>query len=149
MKFFTAAIVSSLLAIASATPTLQCSEADRFGGVAVSPTTFAAGDNVQISADFTCAVQHYGHIPKYTDYYIEVPQGNNGHEPPILLARREPAAGATSDSFSVQIPHAYYFGDASYVVIMDVTFASNGTDGSPYYSVGGVEAPVIITGATN
>ncbi|EPQ52567.1 hypothetical protein GLOTRDRAFT_95456 [Gloeophyllum trabeum ATCC 11539] len=149
MKFFAATLVSSLLAIASAAPALQCFEAQKFGGVTVSPSTFASGDTVQIDADFRCAVEYYGHIPKYTDYYIEVPTNNNGNEPPILLARREPAAGATSDSFTVQIPHAYYFKDANYDIVMDVTFASNGTDGSPYYSVGGVEAGVIITDATN
>jgi hypothetical protein len=31
----------------------------------------------------------FGIVPKYIDYYVEVLSGGNGHNPPILLGRRE------------------------------------------------------------
>ena len=38
------------------------------------------------------------------DYTIQVPAAsNNGHEQPIVLARRKLAAGATSDTFSTKV----------------------------------------------
>jgi hypothetical protein len=58
-----------------------------------------------ISADFTCAEDQLGIIPAYTDYYVEVFQGNNGHEPPILLARRTLASGQLTDNFTVQVSY--------------------------------------------
>ena len=56
-----------------------------------------------MNADFSCAINYFGIVPAYTDYYIEVPVNNNGYEPPILLARRTLAPGSTSDSFIVQV----------------------------------------------
>ncbi|TFK50669.1 hypothetical protein OE88DRAFT_1631465 [Heliocybe sulcata] len=151
MKFFAAAAISSLVALASAAPALQCYEALRFGVISVSPTTLAAGDTATITADFTCAVEYYNHVPKYTDYLLEVPQNNNGYEAPYLLAHREPAPGTLTDQFTVQasdslcaIPHAYYW-NASYDIFLQMTYPQNGTDGSTYYTVGGVYAPVTIT----
>jgi len=145
MKFFVTAVAASLLAVATAQ---SCSEAARFGVVTVSPTSFASGDSVTISANFTCADQ-LGYAPTYTDYYIEVPTNNNGHEPPVLLARRQPAAGVTSDLFTVQIPYGYYFPNASYNIVLDNTYATNGTNGSPVYQVGGVDIPVNITASVS
>ncbi len=34
-------------------------------------------------------MNYFGIIPRYIDFYIEVPSGNNGYEPPILLARQD------------------------------------------------------------
>ena len=57
-----------------------------------------------IKADFACSFS-FGIVPKFTDYYIEVPVNNNGHEPPILLARRQPSVTAASptDEFTVEV----------------------------------------------
>ena len=57
-----------------------------------------------IKADFTCSFS-FGIDPQFTDYFIEVPVNNNGHEPPILLARRQPNVTAASpiDQFTVQV----------------------------------------------
>ncbi|TFK49724.1 hypothetical protein OE88DRAFT_1662341 [Heliocybe sulcata] len=146
MKFFVATSVSSLFALANAAA--SCSEAARFGTITVSPTSFSAGDSVTINADFTCS-QQMGYAPTYTDYYLEVPQNNNGHEPPVLLARRQPATGAVSDSFSVTIPHGYYFPDAGYNVALENTYSHSGSDGSTIFQVGGVYAPVTLAATVN
>ncbi|KAF9235975.1 hypothetical protein BU15DRAFT_64424 [Melanogaster broomeanus] len=145
MRFALAAVVASLFALVSAVPHARqsCPEATRFGVLSVSPTTVSAGDSLTITADFTCAISYFGINPEYTDYYFEVPVGNNGYEPPILLARRTLASGATSDSFTVEVPYAYYF-NASYVVMLDTTYPTTGTNGAPYSVVGGVEAPITI-----
>ena len=57
-----------------------------------------------VKADFTCSFS-FGIRPKFTDYHIEVPVNNNGHEPPILLARRQPSVTPASpiDQFTVQV----------------------------------------------
>ena len=55
-----------------------------------------------ITTDFTCSFQKGVH-PVYTDYYVIVPaEENNGFEPPVLLARREPNVTASSpvDTFT-------------------------------------------------
>ena len=62
------------------------------------------GQTVTIKADFTCSLS-FGIKPLFTDYLIEVPVNNNGHEPPILLARRAPIITPASpiDQFTVQV----------------------------------------------
>ena len=101
----------------------SCSEAARFGEVSITPDTVVPGDVrtsslpinadwnidncgqiVTVKADFTCSFS-FGIVPKFTDYYIEVPVNNNGHEPPILLARRQPTVTAASpiDQFTVEV----------------------------------------------
>ncbi|KAH0833207.1 hypothetical protein J3R83DRAFT_12239 [Lanmaoa asiatica] len=146
MQLTFAAIIASAAVLVGAAPQLcrSCAEASRFGVLTVSPTTLAAGDNLTVNADFNCAINWFGIIPTYTDYYIEVPVNNNGHEAPILLARRTLTPGSTSDSFTVQLPGAFYFANASYVVILDSTYPINGSYGVPYYVVGGIEAPITI-----
>jgi len=123
----------------------SCSEADRFGEVSITPDTVVPGDIVTIIADFTCSFS-FGIVPNFTDYYIEVPVNNNGHEPPILLARRQPTVSAASptDQFTVQIPFANYFAGAGYVVTLDNTYPINGTNGSPVFIVGDVETVITI-----
>jgi len=123
MQFTLATIIASAAALvwAAPQPRQSCAEATQFGVLTVSPTTVAAGDvsetlswdklqlnirkhqTLTVNADFSCAINTFGIIPEYTDYYIEVPVNNNGHEPPILLARRTLASGSTSDSFTVQV----------------------------------------------
>lgn len=60
--------------------------------------------NININVDLTCAITNFDIVPKFLDYTIEVfAPSNNGHEPPILLARRELEPGALSDSFTVPV----------------------------------------------
>ncbi len=84
---------------------LICSEAARFGVLQVVPSDLQTGSvsrfmrymtgwlimpqDFTVHVDFECAVEYFGIIPRYTDFWIEVPSGNNGHEPAILLARRD------------------------------------------------------------
>lgn len=42
-------------------------------------------------------------MPKYLGYYIEVLTNNNGHESPILLARREFDISSTFDIFTTTV----------------------------------------------
>ncbi|KAG2035239.1 hypothetical protein BDR03DRAFT_537159 [Suillus americanus] len=145
LSFSTAiATLAAVLAVAAPAAAQFCSEATRFGVVIVSPTTLSPGDTFTVTANFTCAAQ-YGVDPQYTDYYIEVPVNNNGHEPPILLARRTLNASSETplfDQFTTQLPYAYYF-NASYVVMLETTYPVNGTNGS-YSVVGGVETVIDI-----
>lgn len=139
------ATLAAVFAVATPAAAQFCSEATRFGVVSVSPTTLSPGDTFTITANFTCAVQ-YGVNPQYTDYYIEVPVDNNGHESPILLARRTLDPNSTTplfDQFTLQLPYAYYF-NASYVVMLETTYPETGTDGSSYSVVGGIETPITI-----
>jgi len=123
----------------------QCPEAARFGEVSITPSSVAPGDMVTVKADFTCSFS-FGIRPIFTDYHIEVPVNNNGHEPPILLARRQPFVTPASpiDQFEVQIPFAPYVTGANYVVNLANTYPINGTNGSPVLIVGGVETVIII-----
>ncbi|KAG1743426.1 hypothetical protein EDB19DRAFT_561075 [Suillus lakei] len=151
MQLSFSTIIATLAAVfAVATPAAAqfCSEATRFGVVSVSPTTLSPGDTFTVTANFTCAVQ-YGIQPQYTDYYVEVPVNNNGHEPPVLLARRTLNASSATplfDQFTTQLPYAYSFNfNASYVVMLETTYPETGTDGTSSYSVvGGVETVITI-----
>ncbi|KAG2131348.1 hypothetical protein DEU56DRAFT_814071 [Suillus clintonianus] len=139
------ASLAAVLAVATPAAAQQCFEASRFGNVNVSPTTLSPGDTFTVKANFTCAAQ-FGIHPQYTDYYIEVPVNNNGYEPPILLARRTLNASSPTpllDQFTMQLPYAYYF-NASYVVMLDVTYSQSGTNSSSYSVVGGIETPIKI-----
>jgi hypothetical protein len=46
-----------------------------------------AAQSFTVTANLTCAIAK-GNTPTYLEYYIEVLTNNNGHEAPILLARR-------------------------------------------------------------
>ncbi|KAG1876030.1 hypothetical protein C8R48DRAFT_591540 [Suillus tomentosus] len=146
LSFSTAiATLAAVFAVATPATALFCAEAERFGVVTVSPTTLSPGETFTVTANFSCAAQ-LGVNPEYIDYYIEVPVNNNGFEPPILLARRtlDPSSATPLlDSFTTQLPYANYF-NSSYVVILDTTYPVNGTNGSPYSVVGGVEIPITI-----
>lgn len=119
-------------------------------------------------ADFTCSPSVLCIstlcIPKYIDYYTKVTNSNNGHEPPILPARREfyQSTGTYRHlqcfreypllavrlklTPHPQIPDAYYFKGAAYQVVLGVTYPVNGTTGAPSYQVGGTETGINITG---
>ncbi|KAF8900256.1 hypothetical protein CPB84DRAFT_1779186 [Gymnopilus junonius] len=86
----------------------------------------------------------FGIRPAFTDYTLEVPVGNNGFEPRIVLARRTLAPGATSDDFTVTIPHWDYIANSGYTLILTDTYPVTGTDGSTLYIEGGVEDPITL-----
>ncbi|KAF8888182.1 hypothetical protein CPB84DRAFT_1849695 [Gymnopilus junonius] len=156
MKFaFTTALVS-LAGLVSATvlPRQSCPDASRFGILAISSptnaTSYSPGDPINVHVDFHCAVTNYDIVPQFIDYTIEVPANqNNGHEAPIVLARRTLAAGATTDEFSTTIPFAFYFAGAPYNVVLTDTYPVEGTDGTSQFLLeGSVEVPITINGST-
>ncbi|SJL11599.1 uncharacterized protein ARMOST_15005 [Armillaria ostoyae] len=129
---------------------LVCAEASRFGNLQVVPSDLQPGTDFTVHVDFECAVEYFGIIPRYTDFYIEVPSGNNGHEPPILLARRDFTLPAPPLSpaltFTAQLPHyPVYFEGASYNIALNTIYPVNGTDGSEILVQGGVYAPINVT----
>ncbi|KAH9482981.1 hypothetical protein JR316_0005081 [Psilocybe cubensis] len=147
MKFaISAAILSlaGLVASANVGRAAPCDEAARFGVVTVTPSTFRAGDTIKITTDVSCGVQQFGLIPQFLDYSIEVlPPNNNGFEQPIILARHALPKGALSDSFSVKVPHGFFF-NATYTLILNNIHNINGTDGSPVLVRGGTEAVINV-----
>lgn len=129
---------------------MQCPEASRFGDLIVSPSNLQPGDWFTVHTDFTCAVSaEFDIVPKFLDYYIEVPgQLNNGHEQPILLARRKFHHNRNTppiDTFNVQLPFAFYFAGAAYEVNLAITYPVNGSNGKPVFIQGGSQFPVNIT----
>lgn len=129
---------------------LSCAEASRFGNVQVVPTNLQPGTDFTINVNLECAVEYFGIIPRYTDFYIEVPEPyNNGHEPAILLARRDytlPAQPLSPNfNFTAQLPHYPYTAGASYTIFLSTTYPINGTDGSEVLIQGGVYTVVNIT----
>ncbi|KAK0191958.1 hypothetical protein F5146DRAFT_954224 [Armillaria mellea] len=137
----------------NASPTekrLNCAEASRFGDVQVVPTNLQPGSDFTVHVDFQCAVEWFGIIPSYTDFYIEVPEPyNNGHEPAILLARRDFTLPAPPLSpaltFTAQLPHSYYTAGAPYTIFLSITYPINGTDGSEVLIQGGVYTDINVT----
>ncbi|KAF9553530.1 hypothetical protein CPC08DRAFT_713690 [Agrocybe pediades] len=147
MKFALSTAIIALAGFASASivERQSCPQATRFGVVTVSPTTVSPGDTITINVDLHCAVQNFGIQAQFLDYTIEVPSSaNNGHEPPIVLARHNIAAGALSDSLTTTIPHAFFFAGAPYNIVVTNGFPSAGTDGSPVVTEGGVLTPITI-----
>ena len=128
MKLTLPSVFLLLAAVVSAhSARQQCPEAARFGEVSITPSNVAPGDVrpsslptviwnadgcrqiVSVKADFTCSFS-FGIRPAFTDYYIEVPVNNNGHEPPIVLTRRQPFLTPASpiDQFEVQVSFVVY-----------------------------------------
>ncbi|KAG6853970.1 hypothetical protein C0991_011832 [Blastosporella zonata] len=110
MKFAIAATLLSLVGFvaSAAVPRQSCPEASRFGVISVTPSTVSPGDEIIVTVDLTCAINSFDIIPKYLDYTIEVSSASNAIKPPIsvppiLLARRDFPAGATSDVFTTQV----------------------------------------------
>ncbi|KAJ7286792.1 hypothetical protein C8J57DRAFT_1282053 [Mycena rebaudengoi] len=124
-----------------------CPEALRFGTFQVSPSTLAPGDSLTVTANLTCAIAK-GNTPTFLDYYIEVLANNNGHEPPILLARRtyDNTTSPPVDTFTTTLPSWFYFADAQYSVVMNNLFSRPGPTGEAVITVGGVSEGITITG---
>ncbi|PPQ66986.1 hypothetical protein CVT26_009944 [Gymnopilus dilepis] len=155
MKSTVSAALLSMVSLASASllPRQSCPEASRFGNLSFSSptnaTSFNAGDPIQIKVDFNCAINNFGIKPQFFDYLIEVPaEQNNGHEAPIVLARRTLAGGATTDKFDTTIPHAFFFAGAPYNLVLTDTYPTQGTDGSQVLLQGGVELPITINASS-
>ncbi|KAG6900613.1 hypothetical protein C0993_007836 [Termitomyces sp. T159_Od127] len=126
---------------------VPCAEAERFGTFIVSPTTVNPGDNITISVDLNCGIGRFGIVPNFLDFSIVVPvESNNGHEPPIVLARRDfdSSTGSTSDQFTTKVPFAFYFAGAPYQILLTNTYPINGTDGSEVLQQGGVYGGITI-----
>ncbi|GLB40348.1 hypothetical protein LshimejAT787_0802190 [Lyophyllum shimeji] len=147
MKFASSAAVLSLAGLVAASslniPRQNCPEATRFGVLSVSPTDtpLNPGDNFNVNVDFNCGMNNFGIVPKFLDYTIVVPApNNNGHEQPIVLARRTLAAGATADTFTAQVPHGFYFKGAQYSLLLTNNYPIKGTDGSEVIVQGGIYA---------
>jgi len=141
-------LLASLAALAFApAATAACAEASRFGELEVVPSTLAQGDWFTVHVDLTCAAV-LGYLPTYMDYYIEVLSNNNGHEAPIVLARRtyNPASVAPADTFTAQLPYWFYFADAQYSVVFVNSFGKNGTMNNTVITQGAISVPINITG---
>ncbi|KAJ7256083.1 hypothetical protein C8J57DRAFT_1075208 [Mycena rebaudengoi] len=138
--------LGSLVGLATFASAQSCPEALRFGNFQVSPSTLAPGDSFTVTANLTCAIAK-GNTPTYLDYYIEVLTNNNGHEAPILLARRTYNATLPPvDTFTTTLPSWFYFADAQYSVVMDNLFSRPGPTGEAVITVGGVSEGITITG---
>ncbi|KAG6862529.1 hypothetical protein C0995_000077 [Termitomyces sp. Mi166 len=150
MKLAIPTALLSLVGLVASTAVLRqsCPEAVRFGILSVSPTTVNPGDDITISVDLSCAINNFGIRPKFLDFSIVVPaNSNNGHEPSIVLARRDfdSSAGSTSFQFTTKVvPFAFYFAGAPYQVLLMDTYPINGTDGSEVLIQGGVYAGITI-----
>ncbi|KAJ7133461.1 hypothetical protein C8R44DRAFT_611748 [Mycena epipterygia] len=141
LKIFAPLVLLASLASA------QCSEASRFGNLQVSPTTLAPGDSFTVVGNFTCSAV-LGFTPTFLDYFIQVPVGNNGHEAPILVARRtyNQSADPPIDTFTTVLPSWFYFAGAQYQLFMDNSFAKPGPNGDSVITVGSISQPINITG---
>ncbi|KAJ7669759.1 hypothetical protein B0H17DRAFT_1209518 [Mycena rosella] len=130
-------------------PRVQCPEAARFGSLQVVPSTLAPGDSFTVHVDLTCSAQ-LGYLPTYMDYYIEVLSNNNGHEAPILLARRtynlSPTDPSPADTFTAELPPWYYFEGAQYSVVFQNSFAKSGPNNNSVITTGAISAAINITG---
>ncbi|KAJ7028597.1 ricin B lectin domain-containing protein [Mycena alexandri] len=140
-----------LVALASLVSTQRCNEAQRFGSLQV-PLTLSLGQPFTVTVNFTCAIEGFGIVPTYLDYYIEVLIGNNGHEPPIYIARRtyNQSASPPVDTFTATLPYWAWFAfpGAQYQFVLDTSYMIPGTNGPPVLVVEGTaSAPINITGS--
>ncbi|KAJ7590253.1 hypothetical protein C8J56DRAFT_937202 [Mycena floridula] len=153
MKFSSVLAALTSLAVVSATPAARasCAEASRFGDLTVVPTDLTVGASFTIHVDLSCAINNFDIVPKFLDYSLVVPSNvNNGHEPPIVLARRTFTPPSVSnpgafDTFSAQIPfYDGYFAGASYNIQLTTTYPQNATvEGEPDVLIqGGVFSPI-------
>ncbi|KAJ7485068.1 hypothetical protein B0H11DRAFT_2018023 [Mycena galericulata] len=140
-----AAFVFAFVPSVAAQP--ACSEAERFGVLSLVPSTVAQGDSFTINLDLTCAT-FFQVFPVYLDYYIEVLTDNNGHEPPVLLARHtyNTTAAPSADTFTAQVPYWDYFSHAQYSIVIQNSNTNVGTMGNTVIAVGSTSAPINITG---
>ncbi|KAJ7590237.1 hypothetical protein C8J56DRAFT_888409 [Mycena floridula] len=152
MKFSSVFAALTGLAVVSATPSARraCPQASRFGDLTVAPTDLTVGSSFTIHVDLSCAINNFNIVPAFLDYSLVVPSSvNNGHEPPIVLARRTftPTSGAV-DTFTARIPfYNGYFAGASYNILLTTTYPQNATvEGEPDVLIqGGIFAPINLT----
>ncbi|KAJ7722588.1 hypothetical protein B0H16DRAFT_1600030 [Mycena metata] len=137
-----------LAAIASLVSAQGCAEAQRFGILQMSSLTLSPGQTFTVTVNLTCAIEWFGIVPTYLDYHIEVPVGNNGHEPPIYIARRtyNQSASPPVDTFAATLPYWswFTFPGAQYQLVLDNSYMVAGTNGSPVMVVGGTSQPINI-----
>ncbi|KAJ7459604.1 hypothetical protein B0H11DRAFT_2199145 [Mycena galericulata] len=152
---FNLPLLSSLIFGILAAPRVaaqSCPEAARFGELEVVPSTLAPGDGFTVHVDLRCAAQ-LGYLPTYMDYYIEVLSNNNGHEAPILLARRTYNLNGTglspADTFTANLPAWYYFTGAQYSVVFQNSFAKLGPNNNSVITTGSISTPINITGISS
>ncbi|KAG7441338.1 uncharacterized protein BT62DRAFT_923428 [Guyanagaster necrorhizus] len=127
----------------------SCAEAAQFGVLEIVPSDLQPGTGFTVHIDYACAVE-LGVVPTYIDTYIEVPEGNNGHEPPILLDRRtfvlSPPPLTQALTFTASFP--YYpvlFEGAQYTIGVHTIYPINGTDGNPILIEGIVYGDINVT----
>ncbi|KAJ6616107.1 hypothetical protein B0H10DRAFT_1800072 [Mycena sp. CBHHK59/15] len=143
-SLLTSLAAAALAPFASAA--IVCPEAARFGALSVTPSTAAPGDSITVNVNMACS-QQLGYMPTYMDYYIEVLANNNGHEAPILLARRTyDASQGLTDTFTTQVPEWFYFSDAVYSVVYVNSFAKSGPNNNSVITTGSISTPLNITG---
>ncbi|KAJ7083993.1 hypothetical protein B0H15DRAFT_403032 [Mycena belliarum] len=149
MRFNFSLLVSLAAAALAPVATASCSEAQRFGVLQVVPSTLAQGDSFTVHVDLACSAE-LGYLPTYMDYYIEVLSNNNGHEAPILLARRDYRLNGTglspADTFTAELPHWFYFADAKYSVVFVNSFSKPGPNNNNVITTGSIAVPLNITG---
>ncbi|KAJ6552067.1 hypothetical protein DFH09DRAFT_925381 [Mycena vulgaris] len=143
-------LVASIAAFALApVATASCPEAARFGVLQVVPSNLVPGDSFTVHVDLECAAEK-GYLPTYMDYYISVLSNNNGHEAPIVLARRTYNLAGTglspADTFSAQLPYWYYFAGAQYSVVFVNSFAKPGPMNNSVITQGSISFPLNVTG---
>ncbi|PPQ80689.1 hypothetical protein CVT25_001821 [Psilocybe cyanescens] len=129
MKFAAASAVFFSLAglVASATIAKRnCPQAARFGALSAFPVTVSPGDSITVSVNLNCPIEQFGIIPQFLDYTIEVPEAsNNGHEQPIVLARRTFNFFGIIPQFldyTIEVPEASNNGHEQPIVLARRTF---------------------------
>jgi len=150
-----ALVASTLVAIssvqASIIPRASCPQASRFGNLHDLPGNLTTGQSYTVTHDYTCSFE-FGMPPNFTDYVLQVTSGGNGHQPSVLVARRTPQVTKESplDTFTFEVPFAFYFAPASYSLTTITTYPVKGSNGTPFLEQGGFFNGVTIndTGAT-
>ncbi|KAJ3719443.1 hypothetical protein EV361DRAFT_1033279 [Lentinula raphanica] len=144
--------IFGVLALVGSAIAQGCAEAQRFGGVTITPQPIVLGQEVTFEANFTCAIQ-LGYAPVYTDYTLVVPASNNsGFQPPVYFARRDgPSSGI--DTFTVTFDPTYSafvnYPDAQYEVVLASTHAAQNDSYGTTLTTGSVSYGVSITQASN
>jgi len=147
MKFTLAAAFVSLAATAFGQ---NCPEAARFGVLSVSPATVKVGQQFTVFNNLTCAPVKGIH-PQFIDYYLEVPSSlNNGHQPPLYLARSNLNTSRTPDvdELITSVPQSptitSFPNSTAYQIVTHVIYPIQGNDGNPVLIAGGTEVGITV-----
>ncbi|KAH9479335.1 hypothetical protein JR316_0007925 [Psilocybe cubensis] len=150
MKFTASAVFFSLASlVASASISKRnCVPAAKFGALSAFPSMISPGETLNIAVNFNCGAQ-FGVSPQFLEYTLEVPENVNNGEQPILLAQRPfsiaPGTIQPSDNFALPLPHAFYTPGATYNLVLNVVYPTNGTDGSTVLLKGSTSVPMSIS----